>query len=296
MMMEASDRLAPDAWGKCLSGAPLLDRAVTALVPTLVRRWRGIDPQISQAALDRHFVSIHLGGAKRLYRHGEGHHQTRDVADAAYSIVPAGAAFEWNTEGPVDFAHIYFDTAVVDHVIANAFDRDPASIALQEGLGDRDPLLGTLALSLLSEVDGPIRNRAYLDDLTHLLLCRLLRLHSNADRSTSGARHTLAPFRLRRAIEFIETNLSRPIGVSEIATASGISAYHFSRAFRHATGRAPYAYLTERRIGRAKAMLSKPEPSLTKIATHCGFASASQFSRTFRQETGMTPSAFRGRC
>ena len=136
-------------------------------------------------------------------------------------------------------------------------------------------------------------NRAYLDDLTHLLLCRTLKLHSNVERSTSGARHTLAPFRLRRAIDFIESNLGQSIGVAEIATASGISAYHFSRAFRQATGRAPYAYLIERRIACAKAMLAEQEMTLTNIAEHCGFASLSQFSRMFRQETGMTPSSFR---
>ena len=182
---------------------------------------------------------------------------------------------------------------MVDHVIANAFNRDPATIALREGLGDSDPLLGTLALSLLDELEGDILNRAYLDDLTHLLLCRILRLHSNASTSTSVARHTLAPFRLRRAIEFIESNLGQPIGVAEIAAASGISAYHFSRAFRQATGRAPYAYLTERRIACAKAMLTSQEATLTRIAEHCGFSSLSQFSRMFRQETGTTPSSFR---
>lgn len=294
-MSEREDWLAPDAWGACLSGAPVLDRAVPSLVPALVRRWQGIEPLISQPALDQHFVSIHLGGAKRLYRHGDGHRQTRDVAEAAYSVVPAGAAFEWNTEGPVDFAHIYFHEAVVNHVVANAFDRDPASVELQEGLGDHDPLLGALSLALLDELGSGSSNRAYLDDLTHLLLCRILRLHSNAERSTSGARYTLAPFRLRRAIDFIESSLAQSIGVPEIAAASGISAYHFSRAFRQATGRAPYAYLIERRIACAKAMLAKQDMALTVIAQHCGFASLSQFSRMFRQATGVAPSSFRER-
>ena len=272
---------------------PMLDRSVSALVPVVVRRWQGITPLIEQAALHQHFVSIHLGGAKRLYRNGEGHRQTRDVANAAHSIVPAGAAYDWNTEGPVDFAHIYFDLDVVDHVIANAFDRDPSRVRLQEALGDNDPLVGALALSLLEELNGDVLQRAYVDDLTHLLLCRILRLHSNANVSTTGARLMLAPFRLRRAIEFIESNLANPIGVTEIAAACGISAYHFSRSFRHSTGRAPYAYLTERRIVCAKAMLAKREMPLAAIATHCGFSSLSQFSRMFRQETGMTPSAFR---
>jgi AraC family transcriptional regulator len=294
-MIETHDRLAPDAWSKCLSGAPVLDRSVPGLVPVLVRRWRGIDPQISQAALDQHFISLHLGGAKRLYRRGEGPCQTRDVAEAAYSTVPAGAAFEWNTEGPVDFAHVYFDPKVVDDVIANAFDRDPTAVVLQEGLGDSDPLVGTLALSLLEELASGILRRAYLDDLTHLLLYRILKLHSNADTSITAVRQSLAPFRLRRAIDFIESNLAKPISVAEIAAASGISAYHFSRAFRQATGRAPYAYVTERRIACAKAMLAKQEATLTTIAEHCGFSSLSQFSRMFRQESGMTPSSFRNR-
>ena len=291
--MNRTAPLAPRAWSECLSGMPVLDRPVAALVPALVRRWRGIAPLISQAALSQHFVSIHLGGAKRLHRRGEGNCRTRDVAEASYSVVPAGAAFEWNTEGPVDFAHIYFEPAVVDHVVAHAFDRDPASVALQEGLGDSDPLLGTLSTSLLEELDRDVVHRAYLDDLTHLLLCRLLRLHSNADDSAKGARQTLAPFRLRRALDFVESNLAGPIGVAEIAQASGISPYHFSRAFREAVGRAPYAYLTERRIACAKSMLTGSDSSLATIAEHCGFSSPSQFSRMFRQETGTTPSSYR---
>lgn len=294
-MSTLRDGVAPDAWGSCLSETPVLDLSVNALVPAVVRRWKGIDPKISQASLDHHFISIHLGGAKRLYRDGGGHHHTRDVTATCHSVVPAGAAFEWNTVGPVDFAHIYFDPIVVNHVVADAFDRNPGSVVLQEGLGDSDQLLGTLAVSLLAELETGVLHRAYLDDLTHLLLCRALKLHSNADDSRVEARHALAPFRLRRAIDFIETNLAAPIGVAEIASASGVSAYHFSRAFRLSTGRAPYAYLTERRIACAKAMLIKHDETLTTIATHCGFSSLSQFSRMFRQETGVTPSSFRQR-
>jgi AraC family transcriptional regulator len=281
------------AWSKSLSGAPVLDRQVSTLVPALVRRWQGIEPEIDQASLDQHFISIHLGGPKRLFRRGEGSQQTRDVADGAYSVVPAGAAFHWNTEGPVDFVHIYLNPAVVDQVIANTFDRDPSAVILGERLGETDPLIESLARTLLDELSCQNVQLAYLDDVLHLLLCRLLRLHSNAQRSERVARHVLAPFRLRRATEFIEANLSNPIGVAEIAAASGISAYHFSRAFRQTTGRPPYAYLIDRRIAAAKALLYCDDAPLTQIARQCGFASLSQFSRMFRRETGATPTMFR---
>ena len=288
-------RMPPTAWSQSLSGLPVLDRPVSAVVPALVRRWQGIAPEIDQSALDQHFVSIHLGGPKRLFRQGEGSRLTRDVPDCAYSIVPAGAAFNWNTEGPVDFAHIYFEPAVVDHVVASAFDRDPTSVALQERLGESDPLIGSLVRSLLEDLAGEDLHQAYIDDLLHLLLCRLLRLHSNARSSETMSRHMIAPFRLRRALDFIEAKLAEPIGVAEIAAASGMSAYHFSRAFRQTIGRPPYAYLMERRIAAAKALLTGGDTPLTGIARRCGFASLSQFSRMFHRESGATPTHFRER-
>ena len=294
-MMQLSVSVSSASWATSLPAAPVLDKAVSAIVPAHVRRWTGIAPMIDQAALDQHFISIHLGGAKRLFRSGEGSLRTRDVANAAYSIIPAGAAFQWNTEGPVDFAHIYFDTSVVNHVITEAFDRDPASVSLQEQLGQDDPLIGPLALSLLDELNVEHGNQAYLDDLTHLLLCRTLRLHSDAPNSAGCAQYALAPFRLRRALDFIESNLSMPIGVAEIATASGISAYHFSRAFRQSTGRPPYSYLLERRTELAKLLLAQGDLTVAEVAQRCGFASLGQFSRMFRRGAGASPSQYRDR-
>lgn len=285
----------PESWGQSLSGAPVMDRDVGGLVPASIRRWQNIDASIDQIALDQHFVSFHLGGPKRLMRSGEGAPASRDVESGAYSVVPAGAAFQWQTIGPVDFVHFYFDPKTVNHVIASAFDRDPAYVHLQESLGDVDPMASSLALNLLEELAGDDFQQAYLDDMLHLLLCRVLRLHSNARHSSPLARHVLAPYRLRRALDFIEANLGNPIGVEDIAAASGLSQFHFSRAFRQTVGQAPYAHLLERRIGAAKALLLNSDRSLTAIAGHCGFTSLSQFSRMFKRDMGASPSDFRDR-
>ncbi len=290
---DAEPAIGPETWSASLSGAPVLDRTVPALVPVLVRRWRDIAPEMEHSALDQHFISVHLGGAKRLFRRGEGGLRTRDVPENAYSIVPAGSAFRWDTHGPVDFAHIYFKPTVVRSVIANAFDRDPSHVQLEEGLGDSDPLIGSLALALLDELGSENTHPAYLDDLTHLLLCRILRLHSNARTSATRARQTLAPFRLRRALDFIESHLAEPIGVTEIAAASGISAFHFSRAFRQSTGRPPYSYLIERRVATAKLLLAEDGAVLATVAQRCGFASPGQFSRMFQRAAGATPKQYR---
>ena len=288
------DVMTPLVWSDALSGPPVLDRVVHAAVPALVRRWQGVDPEINQSALDHHYVSIHLGGAKRLSRTGEGTPRSCETINGAHSVVPAGAAFQWNTQGAVDFVHFYFAVAAFDRVIEEAFDRDPAGIGLNEALGVDDPLISTLASAVIDELqDTAPCQRVYLDELMHLLALRILRMHSNVRESTSAAAQLLAPFRLRRAIDFIEEHLASPIGVAEIATAAGISAYHFSRAFRQATGKPPYAYLLDRRLARARQLLGSTDASLTAVSTECGFNSLSQFSRSFSRGVGVTPTAYR---
>ncbi len=295
MKVELGVPSSPDRWGHSLSAPPILDKLVGSAVPTTIRRWRGISPDIDQAALDHHFISIHLGGAKRLHRRGEGSAAERDVGPGAYSVVPAGAAFRWQTEGPIDFAHFYFDPKIVDNVVAAAFDRNPSFVGMEETLGESDPLIEALALGLLEEVEGDDSQQAYIDDMLHLLLCRVLRLHSNVRRSAPLARHVLAPFRLRRSLDFIEANLARQIGVEDIAAASGVSRFHFSRAFRETTGSAPYAFLLGRRLAVAKMLLINGAQPLAEVAAQSGFTSLSQFSRMFKRETGICPSSFRQR-
>ena len=274
----------------------MLDLRIGGAIPVHIRRWQGIAPDIDQSSLDEHYLSIHLGGAKRLHRDGEGRKLTCDARSGAHSFVPAGSAYKWMTEGPIDFAHFYFQPKTIDRFIASSFDRDPRGAVMHECLGESERLIDSLAATVLFEVArGDGVQQAYLDDVMHLLLFQLLRCYSDAASITIPSQLALAPHRLRAALEFIESHLAEPIGVSEIAGAAGMSPFHFSRAFRVSTGAPPYAYLLRRRIAAAKARLTKPGGSLAAIAGECGFTSASQFSRMFKNATGLNPSSFRKR-
>lgn len=287
-------RLTPAGWGETLAGRPLLDRHVGGGVPALVRRWRGIPPNIDQRSLDQHYLSVHLGGAKRLHREGEGRRLVCEAALAAHSVVPAGSAYLWRTEGPVDFMHVYLAPTTIERFVVNCFGGDPRNVVLQECLGESDGLIGSLGLALAEELaseDGA--QQAYLDDLMHLLLFRILRRHSNATLAASRRLYALPPYKLKRALDFIESQIAEPIGVTEIAAAGGTSAFHFSRAFRHTMGRPPYAYLLERRIAKAKPLLATSMLPLSEIARQCGFGGVSQFSRMFKRATGLSPSEYR---
>jgi AraC family transcriptional regulator len=75
-----------------------------------------------------------------------------------------------------------------------------------------------------------------------------------------------------------------------LANVAGLSAFHFSRAFKESFGLPPHRYLTSRRMDRAKELLSQADISVTEIGLELGFSNTSSFSAAFHKHTGTTPS------
>jgi AraC family transcriptional regulator len=103
----------------------------------------------------------------------------------------------------------------------------------------------------------------------------------------------LSPAALRRVQVFVEYNLERPMTLRDLAARADLSLHHFARAFRVSTGLTPRGFVEERRLERAKQLLTSTDWPLVKIAMDCGFTSQSRFTTTFRRRTGFTPAQFR---
>ncbi|KQV27146.1 AraC family transcriptional regulator [Rhizobium sp. Root1203] len=114
------------------------------------------------------------------------------------------------------------------------------------------------------------------------------------DRQTNPV--MLAPWRIKRAVDFIEMNLATPLHLADIARAAGLSPMHFAAGFRSATGLSPHAYLRNRRIERAKRKLLSDGLSIDEIAFNVGFRSQSHFITVFRHLTGQPPARWRRCC
>ena len=98
---------------------------------------------------------------------------------------------------------------------------------------------------------------------------------------------------LRRARDLIDRDYAEPLDLDAMAAEAGYSRYHFARAFTTAYGETPRAYLTRRRIERAKTLLRTANLSVTEICFLVGFESLGSFSSLFRRVVGQTPSAYR---
>jgi AraC-like DNA-binding protein len=72
-----------------------------------------------------------------------------------------------------------------------------------------------------------------------------------------------------------------------------MSAFHFSRPYKLVTGQSPHAYLTGRRIERAKERLAAQQLPRVQVALAVGFQTQGHFTEVFDRHTGTTPRKYR---
>lgn len=85
-----------------------------------------------------------------------------------------------------------------------------------------------------------------------------------------------------------------PVVLRRLAQNAGLSAFHFHRLFKEATGLTPRAYAAARRAERVRERLTGGEGTVTAAIYDAGFASSSRFYEAAGARLGMTPSAVRG--
>jgi AraC-like DNA-binding protein len=110
---------------------------------------------------------------------------------------------------------------------------------------------------------------------------------------TWGA-NSAEPTVVRRAVEFIDANAGRDIGIAEIAAASGIGARGLQVAFRRHRDTTPIEYLRRVRMEGAHRDLQAGDPtqgdSVSLIAARWGFTHHGRFAVEYRRHYGCSPS------
>ncbi len=100
--------------------------------------------------------------------------------------------------------------------------------------------------------------------------------------------------RIDKALEHIDNHLHDEINVSELASLSGFSQYHFHRLFKGLTGETPYEVLLRLRLEKAIFLLKyRKELKISQVGYESGFSSAENFSRQFKAKFGVSPSNYR---
>jgi AraC-like DNA-binding protein len=155
---------------------------------------------------------------------------------------------------------------------------------------DRQPLWDSMIQSIETELAGRREGyrQAALAHLT-LLLIDLARLTGDvvSDLQLSGE-----PL-LAEVFAVIDRRLSEPLSLSDVADQIGMTAGHLTTVVRRRTGRTVGEWINERRMSRARGLLSESDLPVAEVAMRVGMADPGYFSRQFRRTHGVSPREWR---
>jgi AraC family transcriptional regulator len=158
-----------------------------------------------------------------------------------------------------------------------------------------DPIVFQLA-SLLARVDddGGPAGPTFVDGVSIALASRLFTLKSmRSDSFVSNKSTPLPKWRLKRVVDYIEANVTRPIYLAEISNAAGLTRMYFAAQFRAATGCSPSNYILKRKVARSQQFLLDPRLSIADVAAMMGFSTQAHFTVVFKRFVGKTPVRWR---
>jgi AraC family transcriptional regulator len=141
----------------------------------------------------------------------------------------------------------------------------------QPGFGHRvmfqDATVVHVAQLLKAELlNGGIAGDLYVESLRNLLAVHLLRNYSSAIAQPIAPIGTLDSLTLKRVKDYIEDHLAEELSIAGLAELVPMSQFHFARVFKAGVGEPPHRYISQRRLDRAKILLSATRLSVAEIA------------------------------
>jgi AraC-like DNA-binding protein len=230
-------------------------------------------------------MNIRLTTAGRIVQDG-------NVMPGFIHVTEPGTHVHCLFRGPFDVLHLH----VSNHLIAECtrdMKLDGNLILCQHNKPARDLMVERLGRALLeaNRVGGPSA-QLYADSVGISIVALLLARSNRAAGERLKARE-LPRWRLKRAIDYVETHLAEPVSLADVAATTGLTRMHFAAQFRAATGLRPHEYLLRRRIERAQEILSKTDASVVDVALSVGFQTQSHFTSVFNKFVGQPPRAWR---
>jgi AraC family transcriptional regulator len=215
-------------------------------------------------------------------------------AKGDFCITPAQMPFFARWDSDDRFLQIRIVSGFLQNVAGETLDQNPDRLELLPEFRIRDPQLEAIGMMLQAELKQEnLGGRLYVESLANVLAVHLLRQYAATKPRFTIYEGGLPKRQLLQVVEYINEHLDQDIKLADLAALLGMSQFHFSHLFKQAMGMAPYQYLLQQRVERAKQLLQQTDRSIMDIAFLCGFNSHSHLSKQFRQLTGITPTAYR---
>jgi AraC family transcriptional regulator len=184
----------------------------------------------------------------KLERSLDGRNRRENSAKGDIAFLPADAAamLPFGIDDPervLSYSFLVFEPSYL------------ADLALSNGIGGPldfvptfatpDPFLHEIASALASapQIKDPAGD-LFIESLLNAACARILHTYAQVRYQLSGPPR-LTDDQLRRALDYIHDHIGEALDLDSISQAAGLSAFHFARLFRAATGDSPFQFVTQ---------------------------------------------------
>jgi AraC family transcriptional regulator len=210
------------------------------------------------------------------------------------TIIPAYKSFDLDLETSVTTVHLYIRKRLLDKVIAAMFPQGGKNVDVRFCAAAYDPVLEQLCMAVRDGLQDASRpNALYVDHMLQGIAAFLVKNYSTAYANSPDNAAMLSEKQVKRTREIVESRLAQKITLADIAAEFGLSADHFGRLFKQATGVTLYQFIIRCRVERARTLLIDTPTPISDIAAECGFADQVHLTRAFGRIVGVTPAAYR---
>lgn len=282
------------AWIGKLGGRPAHQRSFTASSVLAVGHFHfdGLAEEVEAPELPFHYISVTLSGPLRIEARLGGEKVEARVLPGQSMIMAAGRSNIWRWDRPTEEAHVFLRADFLENIAA---DVGNSRVEILSRMAFNDVYLRHTILALADEMTrfGRI-STMFFDMGAELLARRILLRHCRRNHDCAANRSgALTAKQLRRVLSLVHERLAEDISLDDLASAAGLSRFHFVRAFKAAVGKPPHRWLVALRVERAKELLMKRDMTIIDVAACVGFDSQSHFGQVFLDHVGMCPRDWR---
>ena len=294
------ERTTAEAFPRFLGGEVLADSATLKWPGLFVRRYRF--PRVVDGflvpATSEPLITCQLDGSAEFQeRDIGGTWIPRQVRRGDIFVTGSKTPYELRWRSPlgaeIDVIHIHLG---VDQCLA-AFEMvypDKANAVEVTDFFGRDETLAHLSFACAEMLSARTADNAKrVAGLAHLLAIYVAEKYTTVASQRPVYRGGLPIVRLRKIEDYVHAHVSECISIDSLAELAELSAFHFSRVFKQATGITPLQFVTRERMLQAQQLIRETSRSLIEIALEVGYTSPSHFAQVFRRTVGMAPTEFR---
>jgi len=286
--------ITPDELPIWLPGELTVDSAALQWRDIRIRGYKYDPSDVIIPPMQDYMIVFYREGVTPMNRRCTGPWRNEDVGPGAASLLTQATDSHWHWVVPIEVQHLYLSQSKLAKVASDVHQRDIDHVELRDVLKTEDPIFLSMMESLFTEIySGGVGGNLYVEAVTNQVCVHLLRNYAGELREPPHLPSGLSFVQSKRVREFISENLENEISLAAIARVANISVYHLIRQFHKSYGCAPYEYVTNQRLARAKQMISNQSIPLKTVAAACGFSDQSHMTRVFRRAFQVTPGEFR---